>query len=141
MFKGVAAVSGYIVKDLARFTVPCFRGCPDCELDVPPDTCACNTRPYDREPSPVGDGSVKTLDEKLATFDRLADRARDELVRLLTDEWEYVKRMAAGRHANGHFLFGDSLMYEYDQPRLLVEAVEELADGINYTVVRLSREG
>jgi hypothetical protein len=32
-------------------------------------------------------------------------------------------------------------MYEYDQARLLVESVEELADGVNYTVVRLSRGG
>jgi hypothetical protein len=92
-----------------------------------------DTRRYDPPRQP--------LNAKLRTFDALADAARDELVRLLTEEWEYVKRLAAGRHASGHFLYGDALMYEYDQARLLVESVEELADGVNYTVVRLSRGG
>jgi hypothetical protein len=127
--------------------VCCYPGCPACdEAMVPPDTCkklvvdvvltdpiGADTRRYDPPKQP--------LNAKLRTFDALADAARDELVRLLTEEWEYVKRLAAGRHASGHFLYGDALMYEYDQARLLVESVEELADGVNYTVVRLSRGG
>jgi hypothetical protein len=137
----------------------CYGGCPECET-MPPDTCEVilqdEERWVPREVSPVGrthreamldrdtrryDPPRQPLNAKLRTFDALADAARDELVRLLTEEWEYVKRLAAGRHASGHFLYGDALMYEYDQARLLVESVEELADGVNYTVVRLSRGG
>jgi hypothetical protein len=150
--------------------VCCYPGCPACdEAMVPPDTCKKLVAPARPEGcsgfgdcacdscwSPVGrthreamldrdtrryDPPRQPLNAKLRTFDALADAARDELVRLLTEEWEYVKRLAAGRHASGHFLYGDALMYEYDQARLLVESVEELADGVNYTVVRLSRGG
>jgi hypothetical protein len=141
----------------------CYPGCPECDDDgcvcgeINSRNCPVHQNDFDRgEPSPVGrthreamldrdtrryDPPRQPLNAKLRTFDALADAARDELVRLLTEEWEYVKRLAAGRHASGHFLYGDALMYEYDQARLLVESVEELADGVNYTVVRLSRGG
>lgn len=78
------------------------------------------------------------LDAKLRVFDEYADQARDELVRLLTEDWEYVKAVARGRHAWGHFRYGDSLMFEYEPNQLAAETVEELADGVVYTARRLS---
>jgi hypothetical protein len=120
--KGVAACRP---RSLEPFC--CSPGCEDCSPS---------------EATPEGVDVVtplRKLDDKLATFDLFSDAACDELIRLLTDEREYLKRLAAGRHATGHFLYGDSLMYEYDQTRLLTETAEELADGINYTVVKLSR--
>jgi hypothetical protein len=104
----------------------CSPGCPDCTPGATADAVA--------EVVPL-----RKLDDKLKTFDLFSDAACDELIRLLTEEREYLKRLAAGRHATGHFLYGDSLMYEYDQTRLLTETAEELADGINYTIVKLSR--
>jgi hypothetical protein len=123
----------------------CHPGCPDCSPVSPIGRThqeAAEARKRKREATADAVAEVvelRRLDDKLETFDLFSDAACDELVRLLTEEREYLKRLAAGRHATGHFLYGDSLMYEYDQTRLLTETAEELADGINYTVVRLSR--
>jgi hypothetical protein len=123
----------------------CHPGCPDCSPVSPIGRThqeAAEARKRKREATADAVAEVvelRRLDDKLETFDLFSDAACDELVRLLTEEREYLKRLAAGRHATGHFLYGDSLMYEYDQTRLLTETAEELADGINYTVVKLSR--
>jgi hypothetical protein len=123
----------------------CSPGCPDCSPVSPIGRThqeAAEARKRKREATADAVAEVvelRRLDDKLETFDLFSDAACDELVRLLTEEREYLKRLAAGRHATGHFLYGDSLMYEYDQTRLLTETAEELADGINYTVVKLSR--
>jgi hypothetical protein len=123
----------------------CSPNCPDCSPVSPIGRThqeAAEARKRKREATAHAVAEVvelRKLDDKLETFDLFSDAACDELVRLLTEEREYLKRLAAGRHATGHFLYGDSLMYEYDQTRLLTETAEELADGINYTVVRLSR--
>jgi hypothetical protein len=127
--KGVAACRP---RSLEPFC--CSPGCEDCS---PSDTSR-----YKQEATADAVAEVvplRKLDDKLKTFDLFSDAACDELIRLLTEEREYLKRLAAGRHATGHFLYGDSLMYEYDQTRLLTETAEELADGINYTIVKLSR--
>lgn len=83
---------------------------------------------------------TRPLDAKLRSLDDWMDRACDELIRILTEEREYVKRVAAGRHAQGHWLYGDTLMYEYDARRLMAETGEELADAVVYTTRRLALE-
>jgi hypothetical protein len=125
----------------------CSPGCVDCSPVSPIGRThkeAAEARRRKREQEATANAAAKEvglrkLEDKLETFDQYVDAACDELIRLLTEEREYLKRLAGGRHATGHFLYGDSLMYEYDQTRLLVETAEELADGINYTVVKLSR--
>lgn len=72
------------------------------------------------------------LDYKLALFDKYADDAIDDLIRWLTDEREYLKTIARGRHAWGHYRYGDEQMYEYDAGQLRAEQAEELADAIVY---------
>lgn len=49
--------------------------------------------------------------------------------------------IARGRHAWGHYRYGDGLMYEYDQDELVANAAEELADAINYLALMLRRRG
>ena len=58
---------------------------------------------------------------------------------LLADQ-DLIAAMARGRHAEGHFRYGDSVMYEYDQRALKAEAAQELADAVNYLALMLSRE-
>jgi hypothetical protein len=47
--------------------------------------------------------------------------------------------MARGRHAEGHYRFGDSLMFEYGQEQLVAEAAQEIADAVCYLSLMLRR--
>lgn len=87
-------------------------------------------------PEPVVPGSLAA---KLATFDEWAPAAVKFLVDWLRDSPEEVIAVARARLVQGHYLYGDNLMFEYDQGRLLSEVLEELADGVNYTHLYLSR--
>jgi hypothetical protein len=61
--------------------------------------------------------------EKLGAFDAQVDGVRDELVRMLTEEWEQLLAVARGRHAWGHYRYGDRLMYEYTDEELAASTV------------------
>ena len=69
--------------------------------------------------------------------------ARDTLRRLV--DWAYeepdvILAAARGRHAWGSIRYGDRLMYEYDDDELRANALEELADAVNYLTVLEQRE-
>jgi hypothetical protein len=76
---------------------------------------------------------------KLEAHDEYAKAAVRYLIDWMREEPETLLAMARGRHAEGHYRFGDSVMYEYDQATLLAEAAQELADAINYIALRLRR--
>ena len=83
---------------------------------------------------------VRARAEKLTTHDAYARLALDALVLFMQTEPELICAAAKGRHAEGSIRFGDTLMYEYDDATLRAEALQELADAVNYYVVLLSRE-
>jgi hypothetical protein len=81
-----------------------------------------------------------SLNQKLATFDRHAPAAVDFIISWLTEERDALMAESKGRLVEGHYRFGDRLMYEYDQDTLRAEASQELADAINYVHLLLSRQ-
>ncbi len=78
------------------------------------------------------------LEKKLADFDRAAPLAVSWLRAFLDDYAGPLVHLARGRQVEGHFLYGDRLMYEFDRDRLAAEIAEELADAIVYASYRLS---
>jgi hypothetical protein len=76
---------------------------------------------------------------KLETHEEWAPAAIRYLIDWLRDDPEPLLAMARGRHAEGHYRYGDTVMYEYDQPTLLAEAAQELADAVNYIALMLQR--
>ena len=90
-------------------------------------------------PGPASVEGSRRID-KLDTHSLRAQPAVDALVEWLRQEPELVIAAARGRHAEGSVRFGDTLMYEYDDATLRAEALQELADAVNYFVVLLSRE-
>lgn len=48
-----------------------------------------------------------------------------------------VLTLARARHITGHFVYGDTRMYEYDRGRLVKEILEEAADAVVYSAARL----
>lgn len=86
-----------------------------------------------------GTGAADPLAEKLAAFDLYAPAAVRYLIDWLRDNPEQVIAVARGRLITGHYVYGDTRMFEYDQGRLLKEVLEELADGVVYQHLHLSR--
>ena len=80
---------------------------------------------------------MRTLEEKLADFDRCAPAAVSWLGAFLEEYREPLIHLARGRQVAGHFRYRDRLMYEYDRDRLGAEIAEELADAIVYAARRL----
>lgn len=78
-----------------------------------------------------------TLESKIADFDRNADAALTWLVNFLEDYREPIIHAARGRLVEGHFRYGDRLMYELSRDELAAEIVQELADGVNYAARRV----
>lgn len=77
--------------------------------------------------------------EKLRLHEEHAPSALEFIVRWLGEEPELLIAVSRGRHAEGSLLYGDRLMYEYDDERLLSEAAQELGDAINYISTLLQR--
>lgn len=92
------------------------------------ETCACKPRT-----------TVSELRNKLIELDGYRPAAVRYLIDWLREEPEGITAMARGRHAEGHYRYGDTLMYEHDQATLLAEAGQELADAVNYIALLLSR--
>jgi hypothetical protein len=78
-----------------------------------------------------------SLESKIADFDRQADAAVTWLIAFLDEYREPLVHAARGRLVEGHFRYGDRLMYELDRDQLAAETVQELADAINYIARRL----
>ena len=80
------------------------------------------------------------LNDKLVTFDRYAPAAVVFLIQWLEEEHEALIAQGKGRLVEGHYRFGDRLMYEYDDDTLRAEASQEVADAVNYIHLLLSRQ-
>lgn len=77
------------------------------------------------------------MSAKLHGFDLHSGEAVDYLIEWLSSEREALIAMARGRHVWGHYRYNDSLMFEYNEHQLKVEAAEEIADAIVYLARRL----
>lgn len=82
---------------------------------------------------------VRCVERKLEAHDQFAESAVKFLIDWLQDEPEPLLAMARGRHAEGHYRFGDTLMFEHSQNTLRAEAAQELADAICYIALFLRR--
>lgn len=80
-----------------------------------------------------------TLQAKLDAFDSHSQAAFDELLEWLHRDRDALIAAAKGRLVEGHYRYGDRLMYEYSQDELKAEACQEVADAINYTHLRVQR--
>ena len=81
-----------------------------------------------------------SLESKLADFDRNARPAARWLALFIEEYEDALIHAARGRLVEGHFRYGDRLMYELSREELAAEIVQELADGINYAARRLDIE-
>ena len=81
-----------------------------------------------------------SLQAKLDAFDKNSRAAFDELLEWLHRDREALIHAARGRLVEGHYRYGDRLMYEYDQEQLQAEACQEIADAINYLHLRVQRQ-
>jgi hypothetical protein len=88
----------------------------------------------------VGEPAIG-LDVKLASFDEYADEAVAELIMWLGQHGDDLIALARGRRVWGHYMYENRNFLEYDEPRLLAEAAEELADAINYIALRQEKLG
>ena len=77
--------------------------------------------------------------EKLAHHDLWAPAAVRYLIDWLRDEPQLLLAMARGRHAEGHYRYGDTLMFEHGQAELQAQAAQELADAVCYIALMLER--
>lgn len=80
-----------------------------------------------------------SLSEKLESFDQHAEAAVDELLAWIERDRVALIAAARGRLVEGHYRYGDRLMYEYDVDELKAEASQEVADAINYLHLRVER--
>lgn len=80
------------------------------------------------------------VERKLRELDPYRTQAVDWIGDWLGGDWTGLIAVARGRHAEGHYRYGDSVMYEYNQQTLIAEAAQEIADAINYIALMLSRE-
>lgn len=96
-------------------------------------TCSCFPA---NEVCPSG---VRCVERKLDAHDEFAAGAVKYLIDWLQDEPEPLLAMARGRHAEGHYRYGDTLMFEYSQEELKAEAAQEIADAICYVSLLLRR--
>lgn len=78
----------------------------------------------------------RPLEDKLADFDRHADLAVSYLVAFIEEYREALIHQARGRLVEGHFRYGDRLLYELTPAELLAETSQEVADAINYLARR-----
>ena len=79
------------------------------------------------------------MTDKLAEHEEWSPAASRYLIDWMRDEPDMLLAIARGRHALGHYRYGDTLMYEYGQNELLANAAEELADAIAYIALYLGR--
>lgn len=89
--------------------------------------------------------AVNDLDQivmvaKLRRFEEFEDEAIAELITWLQDYPDNLKAIARGRYCSGLLRWGDSNWAEHSTDDLVVEASEELADGVVYLVELLQRK-
>ena len=100
--------------------------------------CGCKVDAAASSPS-TGVGEYSGAANKLTEHEVWAPAAIRYLIDWLREDPEALLAMARGRHAEGHYRYGDTVMYEYDQRTLVAEAAQELADAINYIGLFLKR--
>jgi hypothetical protein len=105
---------------------------PDCAKGV---GCRCQAASC----SPGKSQEAAAIDAKLAALEEWGPASVRYLIDWLREEAEPLLAMAKGRHAEGHYRYGDTVMYEYSQDVLRAEAAQELADAINYVALLLRR--
>jgi hypothetical protein len=110
--------------------VTCEGGSGCCRVDGAADPCSCHSR--------IG---VSGAVAKLEAHDEYARSAVRYLIDWLRDDPEPLLAMARGRHAEGHYRYGDTLMFEHSQETLVAEAAQELADAVCYLALMLKRAG
>ena len=93
-----------------------------------------------QQSAPVNELDHIILDAKLKQHEEWAHRAVEMMIAWLREHPEEIIAMARGRHVWGHYVYGDRHYAEYDQDRLIAEAAEELADGVNYLSLYLRRQ-
>jgi hypothetical protein len=102
-----------------------------------PGPCECKL--CGAAPVPRNEPGAATVQSKLAAHDEFAPAAVRYVIDWLREDPEPLLAMARGRHAEGHYRYGDSLMFEYSQDELVAEAAQELADAICYLSLLLRR--
>lgn len=125
--------AGVTLRTVARTFHEEVCGCEGdaCELgllleDVPfPDPPAIPATPLEAKLAAFDEEAVLAC---LDLFGELELRRRDRLIAL-----------ARSRHIQGHGLYGDRELFEWDDARLERERDEELADAVIYTVVMRRR--
>jgi hypothetical protein len=104
-------------------------------------SCSCGKVVVAAAPSLIPGSDSRGATAKLEAHEQWAPAAIRYLIDWLREEPETLMAMGRGRHAEGHYRYGDSVMYEYDQRTLVAEAAQELADAINYIGLFLQRGG
>lgn len=78
------------------------------------------------------------LPDKVALFDSWAETAVADLIDFLRTHEQELIDFARGRHIWGHFHYGDTEMYEWNDGQMRAALVEELADAIVYRAKMLA---
>lgn len=79
---------------------------------------------------------MTALIDKLDRFDTNAHQAVDQLIAMLNEHRDEIITVARARHITGHFVHGDTVLFEYTAGRLMKETFEELADAVVYMARR-----
>jgi hypothetical protein len=103
------------------------------------ESCRCGKVAGAAAPSPSNRIEFTGAAAKLAEHDEYAKSAVRYLIDWLREDPDTLLAMARGRHAEGHYRFGDSLMFEYGQEQLVAEAAQEIADAVCYLSLMLRR--
>lgn len=91
-------------------------------------------------PAPISQGERSNgAASKLLAHDEFAPAALRYIIDWCRDDPEPLLAMARGRHAEGHYRYRETLMFEYSQDELTAEAAQELADAICYLALKLRR--
>jgi hypothetical protein len=101
--------------------------------------CKCGKVVVAAAPSLIPGSDSSGAVAKLEAHDEYAKLALRYLIDWLRDDPEPLLAMARGRHAEGHYRYGDTLMFEYGQDELVAEAAQEVADAICYLALNLQR--
>lgn len=106
-----------------------------CATHKPPAVRAATRLKAAPPPAALAVEKVTPATAKLRLHDLFANHALSSLVDWIGVEPEVIIATARGRHAWGSIRYGDRLMYEYSNDELRANALEELADAVNYLTV------
>ena len=96
-------------------------------------------RPQKQPPSNPSPSQRDLLKKKLDDFDQWAPTAIQWLIAWLRENPEEILAVARARLITGELVYNGDGMYSHEQGRLEKEILEELADGVCYGHLFLSR--